>query len=842
MKHIYFSLVLLFLSCSAFGQETMLGLTRIYNTGSGGLFRITPGGEALESELIFSVPLSEGVGKLLEHSNGRVYGVTCRGGFWNKGVLYSMDELGQDFTLEYHFGQDNDFIPRAGVVEGDGGAILGIKGEEETKGIGEVYQFDPNSSTLSIIRQFTLLEALGTVSPLLIASDRKIYGTSPYGGNAGKGNIFRLNQDGSEFEMLYEFGQSDLHVPAPEVIEHVNGKIYGVGHYYGPNSGDLTSRLWRINKDGSNFEFLESLPERHIISGKIFADDKGNLYGVFPERGPFLGGGVFKTDSLGKRFQALHHFDYKEEDGRQYPSGGLILGRDGLLYGVCAGKVYPNSDGAVFRINRYGDDFEWIQSFDYYHGDKPKEGLIQTSAGHFLGTTTKGALGDDGVVFGFDSGDDTVTVHKQLGEASIGIGSSERLLKASDDRLIGLTYGGGEYGYGMIFRTDICGRNIEIIHSFDYFQRMNYGMNVIEGIDGKIYGAGTGYGSRWSFLFSLNQDGSDWSIIFNFEDVLAPVTSIIQTEDGKIYGLAFRDNFSGTYGEIISINSDGTDFLHEYNFDQGGEVVYVTGDLMEHSNGKLYGTHRDGVFAFNKTSRVAEIFQLGLYQDPDFGLNSAPLWEGENGRLFGTGVFYKEQLPSQEKIPQGFLYSILPDGTDYQEHFSFKDIEGIIPSGGISGDASGKPFFYSANTHISWGESGPFWGTIYKFDPVSGNTEIVQSFREDQAIVPYGTPVFVRDSCPTFIGHSEAENPQDSTILDRSIFPNPTSEIFEVHSGAEGIGEVFLRDLQGRLFLTQALDPQTGSTTIDMRSYASGTYLITISAGKTTTTHKVVKW
>lgn len=842
MKHIYLSVLLVFSSCAVFGQETMLGIARIEDYGSGGIFRLPLGKDSMEIELFFSIPLSEGVGQLLEHSNGRIYGVTCRGGIWNKGAIYSTNGSGEDFTLDYHFGNDNDFIPRAGLVEGDGGHILGIRGAEETKGIGEVYQFDPVSSEISVIRQFTLLEASGTISPLLIGSDRMIYGTSPYGGLEGHGSIFRLNQDGTGFELIHEFDGDGNSFPSPELIEHVNGKIYGINRIGFSWGGFYGAEIFRINKDGSDFESLESLPQRHIPSGKLLSDQNGNIYGVFPERGAFFGGGVFKTDSLGKRYQTLYHFDYQEEEGKQFPFGGLILGKDGLLYGVCSGKVYPNSGGAAFRINRYGEDFEWLKTFDHYHGNNPKECLIQTASGHFFGTTTRGGLDDKGVIYGFDLETDTIAVYKELRAASIGRSPRARLLKLSEDRVVGLTYAGGESRKGVLFSADNCGRNIEVLHQFDILHFMLYRINIIVGKDHKIYGTMLNY--LGGELFSLNQDGSDWKIIYDFNGIPGSTyKNILQTDDGKLFGLSFLINSDETYGEIFSIETDGTGFALEFQFDSTGSEVYPSGDLMEHSNGDLYGTQKEGVFRYNRTSKAMDVFNLGSYEEPDFSMDGAPLLEGTDGRLYGMGLYFWGQASATQKNPQGFLYSFKPDGTDFQNHFLFTAAQGIYPSGGISANGDGTLFFSTSNTHKSWSPSESYFGTLFKYNPQDSGIEVVQFFDENLGIIPYGPPIFTHDSCLAEVKRLEpSEYQEDSTIHPLAIFPNPTSETFEVHSGVEGIGEVLLRDLQGRFLLSHPLDPQTGSTSINMRPFPSGTYLITISTSETTTTHKVVKW
>ncbi|MDP5172729.1 MAG: hypothetical protein NWR72_21000, partial [Bacteroidia bacterium] len=363
MKH---SLLILlsFLFCLPLAaQNTILGQTRNYNLKSGGLFRLGPNSQSPEVEDIFAEPLFETQGKFLSHSNGRLYGVCSFGANRSRGAIYSFNQEGEDFRTEYYFGgQDKEgSIPVGGLCEGQNGMIFGILGIEElySHSTGSIYRFDPKNRKLNILHQYTALEAAGTTATLLPASDGWLYGTSPFGGEPCEGTIFRMSQDGVQFEVLYSFGTSPEFQPAPYLAEHPNGFIYGHCERNSGYSSKSAGTLFRFSPTNSTPAMLYSFGEKVIPLGGLVIDGDGNLYGATQAGGLFLRGMVFKTDSLGDHFADLHSFG---ESGLNLQAlSSPYLDSDDFLYGLCKGV---NGDsGGLYRIHTSGNDFDLIDPF-----------------------------------------------------------------------------------------------------------------------------------------------------------------------------------------------------------------------------------------------------------------------------------------------------------------------------------------------------------------------------------------------------------------------------------------------------------------------------------------------
>src|SRR6187455_746104 len=115
---------------------------------------------------------------------------------------------------------------------------------------------------------------------------------------------------------------------------------------------------------------------------------------------------------------------------------------------------------------------------------------------------------------------------------------------------------------------------------------------------------------RWSlgFLFFLlgqigfAADYTNYVRLFSFggENGATPVGDLIEGSDGKLYGTTAEGgltngSFPNGMGVVFSLNKDGSGFsvLHRFADDgQDGQSPY--GGLVEGTNGEFYGTTRNG--------------------------------------------------------------------------------------------------------------------------------------------------------------------------------------------------------------------------------------------------------
>src|SRR6185369_7345382 len=119
---------------------------------------------------------------------------------------------------------------------------------------------------------------------------------------------------------------------------------------------------------------------------------------------------------------------------------------------------------------------------------------------------------------------------------------------------------------------------------------------LTEGSDGALYGTTLSGGDYfYGMVFKINKDGSAFSKLHDFyapNDGGSSMGNLIEGSDGALYGTT---RFSGPFGHgtVFKINEDGTDFLKLYSF-SGGDGGSPVAGLVEGSDGTLYATTRDG--------------------------------------------------------------------------------------------------------------------------------------------------------------------------------------------------------------------------------------------------------
>src|SRR5260221_362950 len=192
--------------------------------------------------------------------------------------------------------------------------------------------------------QYQTLKSFGSIpddgaspfSALVEGTDGALYGTTSRGGSGtpplfGRGMVFRLDEDGSGYSVLYNFGSSapDGSYPAATLVEGTDGVLYGTTYYGGASETNQfvngLGTVFKLNKDGSGYSvvysFGSSVGDGFSPQAGLLEGSDGALYGT--------AGPVFKLNKDGSAYTVLHRFT---------PSGssGLVEGSDGVLYGTTA--------------------------------------------------------------------------------------------------------------------------------------------------------------------------------------------------------------------------------------------------------------------------------------------------------------------------------------------------------------------------------------------------------------------------------------------------------------------------------------------------------------------------
>jgi uncharacterized repeat protein (TIGR03803 family) len=352
-----------------------------------------------------------------------LYGTAYAGGEGN-GTIFSVKTNGTAFTTLHNFdGLDfanNDGARPVGDMMLSEGVLYGTAQRGGAFQNGSLFRMNTNGTGFTNLHNFTALPgAIKTNSdgayPTgdLILLSNVLYGTASLGGMSGKGTVFKINSDGTDFITLHSFSQT-----------------FGSGN---------------TNSEGAN-----------PTCGLLLVDN--TLYGTAPIGG--IGGGtIFSISTDGTGFTNLYNFDIPA----YRPQAGLILA-DNILYGTTTGSP------AVFSIHPDGTGFTILHTFQSStDGFKPVSRLI-LSGSTLFGTATNGGSAGDGTVFAVDTNSSAFTVLHTFtarGSSALHTNSDGAFpyggVVLSDRTLYGTATLGGNSGAGTVFSLTLPPPQLTII-------------------------------------------------------------------------------------------------------------------------------------------------------------------------------------------------------------------------------------------------------------------------------------------------------------------------------------------------------------------------------------------
>ncbi len=242
---------------------------------------------------------------------------------------------------------------------------------------------------------------------------------------------------------------------------------------------------------------------------------------------------------------------------------------------------------------------------------------------------------------------------------------------------------------------------LTVLKNFDYYTSGgNPQAGLVQGSDGALYGTTQSGGSSGNYyyynsygtLFKVNPDGSGFTVLKDFDYSTTgayPQGELMQGSDGALYGTT---QSGGTYGSgtLFKVNRDGTGFTVLKNFDYYTTGGNPNGRLIQGSDGALYGTARNGGSSGNNN-----------YYDPYY---------------YYYHYYYN----------YGTLFKINPDGTGFTvlktfDNYSYSTA-GAYPKGGLTQGSDGALY----GTTENGGSNGS--GALFKLNPDGTGYTVLKNF------------------------------------------------------------------------------------------------------------------
>lgn len=376
---------------------------------------------------------------------------------------------------------------------------------------------------------------------LLENQSGSLYGTTPNGGSANLGTVFKLTPAGTGYSesVIYSFqGGNDAADPGASLIEDQSGALFGTAG--GGTAG--AGAVFKLTPAGGGYteSVLYSFPGGAggaDPQSALVADAHRALYGTTREGGinskncdvfaAYSCGVVYKLTPAGEGYgeSVVYEFQgYAHGDGGN-PSGAPIVAKNGTLYGVTEDGGNGSCRGGYGALMGCGTIFKLTPSSGGY-----TESLLYQFQGYYTGD---------------------------------GRQPSGALLADKHGGFYGTTSSGGRSGSGTVFKLTPAGSSFEekIIYSFDHIKGQQDGQSpdgVIADGTGSLYGA-TSFGGLWGqgTVFKLTPTGKKYSekLLCQFRDHhdgQGPNGGLISEGSGWLYGTTIYGGNPG-HGTVFKV-------------------------------------------------------------------------------------------------------------------------------------------------------------------------------------------------------------------------------------------------------------------------------------------------
>ena len=325
-------------------------------------------------------------------SGTTLYGTARAGGAYSSGSVYALSADGSTFQRLHSFtGAGGGIEPLGGVVL-SGGSLFGTTIRGGSDNCGTIFSLDSDGTDFQILRSFHETDGALPFATLTL-SGTTLYGTTNVGGNNSKGTVFSIGTDGSGYQVRHAFARNGSQGANPaSALTLAGSTLYGTTTAGGANG---RGTIFSLDVNGSGFTTIFDFVGSGTFSPNDLTVSGTTIYGTSYGGGPTNQGYVFSLDITGSNFQMLHFFS--GSDGA-YPQGLTLVGP--TLFGTTAGGLGGTANGTIFSISTDGTDFTTLRSYGGIQttGAGPSGDLL-LSGNILYGVTSFGGSASEGTVF-----------------------------------------------------------------------------------------------------------------------------------------------------------------------------------------------------------------------------------------------------------------------------------------------------------------------------------------------------------------------------------------------------------------------------------------------------------
>jgi uncharacterized repeat protein (TIGR03803 family) len=526
---------------------------------------------------------SEATGRLMQATNGKLYGALWSGGVNSSGVLFEYDAALDVLTKKIDFaaatsGQN----PNGSFVQANNGKIYGTTVNGGSSGVGVLFEYDPVGNTIVKKVDFASTIGIRPTAGMLKATNGKLYGLISQGG-LGSGVLYEFDPSTSTYAKKFDFDITNTSAnkgrqPMGGMIQGSNGKLYGTtadggSAYEGVLfEYDITTNMYLMKVEFS------AKPTGNGPLGSLMQASNSKLYGLTGQGGANDAGVLFEYNPTSSLFTKKH--DFTETAG--YPSGSLVQAGNGKLYGLTESGG-PNGFGMLFEFDPVTDVYSKKLDLTGANGINPLGSLILATNGKLYGMTVYGGANDKGVIFEYDATTNIYTKKIEFSSVSGGYQPEGDLMQATNGKLFGMTRFGGTNDLGVIFEYDIATNTITKKVDFTGANGESPTGNLVQALNGKLYGmTERGGANTIGVLFEYDPATNIYAKKLDFNGTVnggTPNGSLELSSNGKLYGFTTSGG-ANNFGVLFEYDAATNTYTKKQDFAGTNGAYPYKGSLL----------------------------------------------------------------------------------------------------------------------------------------------------------------------------------------------------------------------------------------------------------------------
>lgn len=353
-----------------------------------------------------------------------LWGVTQFGGTsGGNGVLYKTDADGRNLQVMVNFsgttGSYQGKSPLGSLIKASNGKLYGLTRKGGTSDNGTIFSYDISSSTFTTVYSFSATtlapsEPMGSFTEV----NNKLYATTSLGGTGNSGTIFTYDLATNTYSTIVNFtGASAPYygsMPVGISLLHAsNGLLYGTTSISGLNNNGT---LFSLDPANNNYSTIINFTGTtgSFIGGKPYGgviEVNNKLFGTTNVGGTAGFGTIYSVDMSTEAHSVLASFTGSVGTTKGAKAKNALTLVNGLLYGTAA-NLGPNGGdyGVVFSIDPVTNTYSTVVNFSGTNGSHPYCTLLHASNGNLYGMTNGGGSNSSGTLFEYNITTNTHTV------------------------------------------------------------------------------------------------------------------------------------------------------------------------------------------------------------------------------------------------------------------------------------------------------------------------------------------------------------------------------------------------------------------------------------------------